>query len=234
MLCSGVWLSLVLMIFKEHLRRDPNAWAHCKHWLLNLKQVLKLLYESQILSTFSLWLHETPVLRHRKHFTSASFFLVVLASPSIYLSPHHCHDRLIWAGVLSICYNLKTKSYLPATMPATVSVLGDLKLCQFTSLWPVGWMGLFYLEFKGRSRSSFFVQVLINSSFASTKEGLTDVAALAEYNPPKFTSYQEWFFLVELNPEMKSGRWAELFPASMTAIPGHTGPFSGKVAYFMD
>lgn len=233
MLCNGVWLSLVLMIFKEHLRRDPNAWAHGKHWLLNLKQVLELLYESQTLSTFSLWLHETPVLRHRKHFTSESFCLVVLASPSIYLSSCHCHDRLISAGVLSCCHNLKTESCLPATMPATVSVLGVLKLWQFTSLWPVGWMDLFYLEFKGRSRSSFVVQVLTNSSFASTK-GLTDVAALAEYNPPKFTSYQEWFFLVQLNPEMKSGRSAELFPASMTAILGHTGPFSGKVAYLMD
>lgn len=182
------------MIFKGQLRRGPNAWAHCKHWLLNLKQVLELLYESQILSTFSLWLHETPVLRNRNHFTSESFCLVVLASPSIYLSPCHCHDRLILAGVLSCCYNLKTKSCLPATRPATVSVSEDLQLWQFTILWPVGWMGLFYLEFKSRSLSLFVLQVLTNSPFASTTEGFTDVAALAEYDPPKFTSYQEWAF----------------------------------------
>lgn len=119
------------MIFEEQLRRGPNAWAHCKHWLLNLKQVLELLYESQILSRSSLWLHETPVLRHRKHFTSESFCLVVVTSPSIYLSPPHCHDRLILAGVLSCCYNPKTKSCLPATMSATVSVLEDLRLWQF-------------------------------------------------------------------------------------------------------
>lgn len=126
--------------------------------------------------------------------TSESFCLVVLASPSIYLSPCHCHDRLILAGVLSCCYNLKTKSCLPATRPATVPVLGDLQLWQFTILWPVGWMGLFYLEFKSRSRSLFVLQVLTNSPFASTTEGFTDVAALAEYDPPKFTSYQEWAF----------------------------------------
>lgn len=201
MLCSGVWLSLVLTVFREQLRRVPNARACCKHWLLNLKQVLELLYESQILSTFSLWMHETPVLRHRKHFTSESFCLVVLTSPSIYLSPRHCHDRLILAGVLSCCYNPKTKSCLPATMPATVSVLGDLKLGQFTSLWPVGWMDLFYLEFKSRSWSFFVVTVLTNSSFASTKEGLTDVAAQQSTTLLNLLLTRSDFLPVQVNPE---------------------------------
>lgn len=60
-------------------------------------------------------------------------------------------------------------------MPATVSVLGDLKLWQFILTSGLIWL-ILDLEFKSRSRSFFVVQVLTNSSFTSTKEGLTDGA----------------------------------------------------------
>lgn len=170
----------------------PEIMANC---FFSLKQILKLLYELQILSAFSLWLHETPgILRYRKHFTSESFCLVVLTPASIYLPPPHCHVRLILAGVLSCLYNPETKSCPQAVMPATVSALGDLHLWQFTILWPVGWMDFFRLEFKTRSWSVFLLQVLTNSALVSTKEGFADVAALAECNPPKFTSYQKGVF----------------------------------------
>lgn len=49
-------------------------------------------------------------------------------------------------------------------------------------------MDFFYLKIKNRSWSPFPLQALTNTAFFSTKEGSTNVAAPAEYNPPKFTS----------------------------------------------
>jgi len=98
------------------------------------------------------------------------------------------------AGVHSCDYHPETKPCPPAVVPATVSALGDLHLWQFTVLWPMGWMDSFHLEFKTRSWSPFLLQALTNSAFISTEDGFADVAALAEFNPPKFTSYQEAFF----------------------------------------
>lgn len=192
MLCKG---------FGSHWR----SWFSKNSWEETLMPVLIANTDNWTWSKFwncymshKFWLH--LVYDCMKHLcwdtenTSESFCLVVLTSPSIHISPHHCHGRLILVVVLSCSCNPKTKSCLPAAMSATVSVLRGLKLWHFMSLRPVGWMGLFYSEFKSRSWSFFVVQVLTNSSFSCTKEGLTEVSALAENNLPKFTSHQEWLF----------------------------------------
>lgn len=200
MLCNGVWLWLSLPRahnFRRTAEKRPympeiiaksgfSTWS--KFW--------------NCCTSYKFWVHLVcGCMKHLEYWDTENIspqkaFVWLSWHKPQYIcthSPPPGHVRPILAGVLCCYYHPKTESFPPAVMPATVSALGDLYLCPLTILWPVGWMDFFYLESKNRSLS--LLQVLTNSAFVSTKEGFADVAALAECNPHKFTSYQEGFFV---------------------------------------